>query len=153
MISAAIRIRPNLKQLLRRSMGFDTELVALLDLCVSSLRWGHANLLCILPILTDDPRKESGCKRFTSFLHCIKFRICSTPHSLGAISGPNSDWSFCNSLLGLSNIFHGRWPTSARADIAQTVLWLIIRRWGACPCCPSGPCPASHVDGLPRPNK
>ena len=27
----------------------------LLDLCVSSLRRGHANLLCIVPILTDDP--------------------------------------------------------------------------------------------------
>ena len=31
----------------------------LLDLCVSSLRRGHANLLCIVPILTDDPRRES----------------------------------------------------------------------------------------------
>ena len=31
----------------------------LLDLCVSSLRRGHANLLCIAPILTDDPRRES----------------------------------------------------------------------------------------------
>ena len=29
------------------------------DLCVSSLRRGHANLLCIVPILTDDPRRES----------------------------------------------------------------------------------------------
>ena len=27
--------------------------VTLLDLCVSSLRRGHANLLCIVPILTD----------------------------------------------------------------------------------------------------
>ena len=26
-----------------------------LDLSVSSLRRGHANLLCIVPILTDDP--------------------------------------------------------------------------------------------------
>ena len=31
----------------------------LLDLCVSSLRRGHANILCIVPILTDDPRRES----------------------------------------------------------------------------------------------
>ena len=31
----------------------------LLDLCVSSLRRGHANLLCVVPILTDDPRRES----------------------------------------------------------------------------------------------
>jgi len=29
------------------------------DLSVSSLRRGHANLLCIVPILTDDPRRES----------------------------------------------------------------------------------------------
>jgi len=35
------------------------KLVTLLDLCVSSLRRGHANLLCIVPILTDDPRKVS----------------------------------------------------------------------------------------------
>ena len=32
---------------------------ALPDLCVSSLRRGHANLLCVVPILTDDPRRES----------------------------------------------------------------------------------------------
>ena len=30
----------------------------LLDLCVSSLRRGHANLLRIVPILTDDLRRE-----------------------------------------------------------------------------------------------
>mgnify|MGYP003313157679 CR=1 FL=1 len=35
-------------------------MVTLLDLCVSSLRRGHANLLCIVPILTDDPRRESN---------------------------------------------------------------------------------------------
>ena len=34
---------------------FDT----ILDFCVSSLRRGHANLLCIVPILTDDLRRES----------------------------------------------------------------------------------------------
>ena len=35
-------------------------LFTLLDLCVSSLRRGHANLLCIVPMLTDDPRRESS---------------------------------------------------------------------------------------------
>ena len=35
----------------------------LLDLCVSSLRRGHANLLCVVPILTDDPRRESEMER------------------------------------------------------------------------------------------
>ena len=31
----------------------------LLDLCVSSLRRGHANLLCIVPNLTDDLFRDS----------------------------------------------------------------------------------------------
>ena len=34
------------------------KLFTLLDLCVLSLRRGHANLLCIVPTLTDDPRRE-----------------------------------------------------------------------------------------------
>ena len=37
------------------------KLCTLLDLCVSSLRRCHANLLCIVPILPDDPRREE-CK-------------------------------------------------------------------------------------------
>jgi hypothetical protein len=41
------------------------KLFALPDLCVSSLRRGHANLLCIVPILTDDPRRESNRKPVT----------------------------------------------------------------------------------------
>ena len=38
----------------------EQKLGTLLDLCVSSLRRGHANLLCIVPILSDDPRRESN---------------------------------------------------------------------------------------------
>ena len=60
--------------LLRRSFFSDTgmsyhdthevwsallKLFILLDVCVSSLRRGHASLLCIAPILTDDLRRES----------------------------------------------------------------------------------------------
>ena len=40
------------------------NLVTLLDLCVSSLRRGHANLLCIVPILSDDLRGESTKLKF-----------------------------------------------------------------------------------------
>ena len=36
-----------------------TTLKTLFDLCVSSLRRGHANLPCIVPILTDDAQMES----------------------------------------------------------------------------------------------
>ena len=54
-------------------------MVTLLDLCVSSLRRGHANLLCIVPILTDDPRRESDCSasRFkaNAFAHCAMSRL------------------------------------------------------------------------------
>ena len=48
--------KPKLDQLL----NLGKKLGTLLDLCVSSLRRGHANLLCIVPILSDDPRRESN---------------------------------------------------------------------------------------------
>ena len=40
--------------------GVIKRLCTPLDLCVSSLCRGHANLLCIVPILTDYPRRESN---------------------------------------------------------------------------------------------
>ena len=45
------------------------NIFTLLDLCVSSLRRGHANLLCIVPILTDDPRRESTVHAYNIFKH------------------------------------------------------------------------------------
>ena len=44
------------------------KLFTLLDVCVSSLRRGHANLLFSVPILTDDPRRESVCSSSCCFL-------------------------------------------------------------------------------------
>ena len=41
----------------RHSVTHEQKPLTLLDLCVSSLRRGHANLLCIVPILSDDPRR------------------------------------------------------------------------------------------------
>ena len=56
-------VTSTLKMAWWRGAGVQTpqglKLFTLLDLCVSSLRRGHANLLCIVPILTDDPRRES----------------------------------------------------------------------------------------------
>ena len=37
----------------QQRQGRQKILEPFLDLCVSSLREGHANLLCIVPILTD----------------------------------------------------------------------------------------------------
>ena len=57
---------------------FGKKLFTLLDLCVSSLRRGLDNLLCIVPILTDDPRRESGVLCLTVALDCIAIRSCSS---------------------------------------------------------------------------
>ena len=46
-----------------------------LDLCVSSLRRGHANLLCIVPILSDVPEGTGACPCFLiykSFLYSAR---------------------------------------------------------------------------------
>jgi len=54
-----------------------------LDLCVSSLRRGHANLLCIVPILSDVP--EGTINR--SLLRLLKHVMCSLTRRCG-ISSP-----------------------------------------------------------------
>ena len=55
------------------------KLFTLLDLCVSSLRRGHANLLCIVPILTDDPRRESKGRFETHVLPSPRQGGCGVP--------------------------------------------------------------------------
>ena len=51
-------------------------LLTLLDLRVSSLRRGHANIICIVPILTDDPRRESN-EQFTVLCVCyVHLSLC-----------------------------------------------------------------------------
>ena len=48
----------------RAGVELSKKIDTLLDLCVSSLRRGHANLLCIVPVfLTDDLRRESALDR------------------------------------------------------------------------------------------
>ena len=44
---------------LLKSIIMIIKVFTLLDVCMSSVRRGHANLLCIVPILSDDPRGES----------------------------------------------------------------------------------------------
>ena len=46
-------------------------LLDFLDLCASSLRRGHANLPRIVPILLDDPRRESG-KSYIRDVHVVQ---------------------------------------------------------------------------------
>ena len=94
--------------------------------CVSSLRRGHANLLCIVPILTDDPRRESSTEKF-----CVETAAARTKFMNAQVSqqyaarvvlalGGNS----CNPQGGLGVVVH----------------WSLV-------------CPAVHVDVLPQPSK
>ena len=48
-----------------------------LDLCVSSLREGHANLLCIVPILTDVTEVTSDLPDFWLYIHKHSMAVAS----------------------------------------------------------------------------
>ena len=57
---------------------WEKKLVTLLDLCVSSLRRGHANLLCIVPILTD-----GNLRRGSKLLYPKPLGTKAPPYTLG----------------------------------------------------------------------
>jgi hypothetical protein len=89
----------------------------LLDLCVSSLRRGHANLLCIVPILTDDPRKESDCYVTHTFFKILtahagqdgcrnQHAIFATQHSFSAHTLQQNTYTLCNTTSILCNTTH-----------------------------------------------
>ena len=106
----------------------------LLDLCVSSLRRGHANLLCIVPILTDDPRRESGehaCLKHTRLASSRRFALaCAAVVACNRLS--------TRSAPPNPNLYLGRvTPLCAPSgSVADGVSWTAER-------------PVPHVDGLP----
>ena len=53
-------------------------LFTLLDVCVSSLPRGHANLLCIVPISADDPRRGSDQTPFLAGPEVGTGKMCRT---------------------------------------------------------------------------
>ena len=66
-----------------------------LDLCVSSLRRGHANLLCIVPILSDVSEGTScllrvvyKCCHFTVSLRCGTRALTPSKVKTGAMARP-----------------------------------------------------------------
>ena len=96
------------------------KLFTLLDLCVSSLRRGHANLLCIVPILTDDPRRGSinysaECTWAGAIGH-FKTRCGSSPDYLLVCIG-------CIAVLHFDIVHHSdasqsnRFPREATKDV------------------------------------
>ena len=53
-----------MKQARAKERRLEKKFGPFLDLCVSSLRRGHANLLCIVPILSDVPEGTDKGLRF-----------------------------------------------------------------------------------------
>ena len=94
-----------------------------LDLCVSSLRRGHANLLCIVPILTDDLRRGSTDRRH---LRCTTSQALPETHLATSTMGEGEAidehvLSFC---------FCANWKATASSGSPVTlgfgVLWTIL---------------------------
>ena len=79
-----------------------------LDLCVSSLRRGHANLLCIVPILSDVPEgtKPMASSAIDIALHYFFTFVCGTPfkHSLSLYHIKTSISCTFTIFFGISNI-------------------------------------------------
>ena len=50
-----------------------THTHSLLDLRMSSLRRGHANLRCVVPMFTDDPRRESECNASLIYIYIYRY--------------------------------------------------------------------------------
>jgi len=63
-----------------------------LDLCVSSLRRGHANLLCIVPILSDVPEGTNT----AVCLGYINSRTVKYVSDVGLIASKHNTYMFLN---------------------------------------------------------
>jgi hypothetical protein len=116
--------------------GFAKKLFTLLDLCVSSLRRGHANLLCIVPILTDDPRRESSASCLGMPNHhspcnihtqCATWRIAwGCPLARGGSEGTSAD----GQLGGITSSCHPSGSWSVKCMCSYHVLLAALM---ACP--------------------
>ena len=110
------------------SNGKNKKLFTLLDLCVSSLRRGHANLLCIVPILTDDPRRES--KKY----YCRNVQINNFSNPCGTVSGLRPPLSIVMLILLVafahSSHFGSRCTSGGCIAVTQAFkpsIWAVVR--------------------------
>ena len=106
------------------------------------MRIGHANLLCIVPILTDDPRRESehvlANKRGANSITILRAQLISsvlvsTDHTFRAIE---NEW--LNLKIKCVN-WGGQTLCVPQGGKIVGVRWTVV-------------CPVRHVDGLPLPN-
>ena len=73
----------------------------LLDLCVPSLRRGHANLLCIVPILTDDPRRKPAFCCECHIVCSISFLVQALKQCMVTVAVVIVSWSYDDILVVL----------------------------------------------------
>ena len=114
------RQRPRLRELhspMALGPKYHKKMVTLLDLCVSSLRRGHANLLCIVPILTDDPRRESN--HFGAARHYDHRSHFGSRYKLGCCGNASL-------LFGSSNPVGAR-PGAGHQAIGSSRAWLHVQ--------------------------
>ena len=119
--------------------GLFEKLFTILDLCVSSLRRGHANLLCIVPIFSDSPRRGSGMHRDTRgrrWDHHRAFAVwlvqwLSTPkrssrsgnRTPGASVTGSNVTNYTNRDKALTVSLQNGAPTGIRARVATATTW------------------------------
>ena len=78
-----------------------------LDLCVSSLRRGHANLLCIVPILSDVPEgTKLACFSLSSYTIRPQLYLCMWDGMSALFLSPPSS---THSRVMLSSFSHNPW--------------------------------------------
>jgi hypothetical protein len=116
-------------------MCTNTSLSTLLGFYVSSLRRGHANLLCIVPILADEPRRESMCMYHT---------VCVYPRGgrhMSSSSGPNEGQSSPGPMIPT-------FPVVRRVYLLDPRVDLLDPRAGNA--CPPGASPGSFAEPAAR---
>ena len=98
-MSAHNQVRASCVRRTCRTLHECNKSAILLDLCVSSLRRGHANLLCIVPIFTDDHR--SG-----SYLlgKPLAYKYPTRPHIQPEPLPPSEAYTFRHSSITIENV-------------------------------------------------
>ena len=110
----------------------DKKMFTLLDLCVSSLRRGHANLLCIVPILSDDPREESA-KTAPSRLpakHYNHTRAYNKTQGQGQGTGSMLHISFCIFVIKMDVLASSEMVSHMQFDHSNLTVQVLVEFGG-----------------------
>lgn len=109
--------------------GGGSKSAILLDLCVSSLRRGHANLLCIVPIFTDDHRSGSYSLHAATSYKCLHWPCLPEPNS----AAKDQTYSITNAMTTLRMKCTQHDTRKARryqrTPAATTYIHIRMKRW------------------------